>query len=184
MVTNINLVAPDAEIKTKASGKSTLILSIGLVVLAVILYMGLSAAAASYKNNQTGIEQQIQQTKTMLAGGDYAGVVDFQERLNILSQAMEDHTNFDAYLREISKYVLPSVRLTSLKWSENDRQITIAGTAPNFDALSQAMILLKKCPIFSSLEFKSASESALSATTQPGIDFQVEALVKPDTLNK
>ena len=87
---------------------------------------------------------------------------DFQERLNLADKAIDDHAYWDSLLKRMSAYVIPEVKLTKFS-GEKDQSgagtVEISGTAPNLDAISRELILLKDFPNLDSLEFKNAGET-------------------------
>jgi Tfp pilus assembly protein PilN len=183
MVTNINLAAPEGEKKTLLTGKTSLVLSVVLLLITVGAYVGVIFLSGYYLGKKNQIENQVQTEKARISGPEYAEVSDFQERLNLLDKVLEDHVYFDNYVKSFSKYILPETRLSSFEWKGDTSEITIAGTTTNFDTLSKELILLKNSPIVQSVEFKSATESK-SAEGQSGVTFGLTAKIKKEELNK
>ena len=184
MVSNINLVAPESEKKPLLTGKASLALSVSLIILALGVYGVASYLKCRYLSEKQNVEAQIQDEKSKMSGSNYAAVSDFQERMDILDKVIGDHTYWDAFLKDFSKYVLPEVRLTSLSWNENKNAMEVKGIAPNFDVLSREIILLQKFSGAGSVEFKSASEKAAGEDTQGGINFILSVKVDENTLSK
>ncbi|OGI25211.1 MAG: hypothetical protein A3J76_03445 [Candidatus Moranbacteria bacterium RBG_13_45_13] len=159
MVSNINLVSSEVEKKTGFSGKASLIISVVLLVLAALGYTGLKILSSSYAKEKGAVETQIQSEKVKISGPEYAELADFQERLILLEQIIVDHSAYDSYLKNFSKYVMPGVRVSSLEWKNGGGEVSISGIATNFDTLSRQLILFKNAPIIQSVEFKNATES-------------------------
>jgi len=183
MVTNINLVAPEEEKKTALSGRTTMALSFSLLLAVLAIWLILAQISRAYQSQQTSIENQIQQEKNKISGQDYAVLADFQQKVNLLNRIIPDHSYFDVYLRNFSQYLLPEVSLVSLKWDSSGDKVTLQGSAPSFDALSKAMILLKKYPNLASIELKNASE-APAQNGSVGISFEINAVVNKTAYDK
>jgi Tfp pilus assembly protein PilN len=184
MVTNINLAASEPESNVKMSGKKSLIIAILLLLLAVAIYLILHFFAKSYQSQQANIDNQILESKNKIIGSDFADIADFQGRLGLLDTMTQDRMHFDTYLKEMSQYVLPEIHFTSLDWSGKDGTIDIKGFSPNFNSLSQAVVLLKKYPALQSIEFKKAGETTSASGGQAGVEFELSAMLKTGTLNK
>jgi Tfp pilus assembly protein PilN len=184
MVTNINLVAPESERKISLTGKTSLVLSVSLVVLIVLAYFGLSIASKQYAAKKNEITLQVQQEKARIQGSEYAEIADFQQRLDLLDKIITEHPYADSFLRNFSKYILPEVKLSSFDWKSDGAKVSIKGTAPNFDVLSRQMILLKSAPFVQSVEFKNATESSGSEGAQAGVSFGAEFIASKNAFDK
>jgi len=183
MVTNINLVTPESEKKPLLTGKASLALSVGLVILMLGVYGALSYLKWKYSSEKQDTETQIQDEKNKMSGPNYAAVSDFQERLDVLSKVVDDHSYWDAFLKSFSKYILPEVRLTSVSWDEKKNAMEVKGIAPNFEVLSREIILLQKFSGAGSVEFKNAGEKAAGENSQGGISFELDVKIEKNILN-
>ncbi|MDD5489557.1 MAG: PilN domain-containing protein [Candidatus Moranbacteria bacterium] len=183
MVTNINLAAPERQNKINLSGKASLVLSVLLLVVVVGVYAVIVFISSRTLNQEKQIESQIQAESAKISGPEFAEMADFQDRLSLIDKILGDHIYFDGYVKNFSKYILPEVRLTSLGWKDDGSEISVSGTAPNFDALSRELILLKNSPIVQSVEFNSATE-AKGQEGQSGVTFSLMAKIKKEALNK
>lgn len=183
MVTNINLVSPESGKKVSLTGKTTLILSVLLLLLTIGIYVAVRFLSNYYLREKNQVENQIQEESAKISGLEYAELADFQERLNLAENILGDHAYFDSYLKNFSKYVLSDVRLTSLDWKDRGGEVAILGMAANFDALSRELILLKNSPMIQSVEFKNATESS-STEGQSGVKFDLTAKIKKEALNQ
>lgn len=182
MVTNINLVSPETEKKTRLTGKTSLVISLSLLALVVVIFFGLVIAKNSYTNEKNDLTKSIQQEKNKVAGPAYAEISDFQEKLMLLNGIIGDHVYVESYLRSFSHYILPEVHLTDFSWSGSDQTLKISGLAPNFDSLSKEVILLKTYAGIDSLELDSAGESQTSG--QSGVQFKISAKLNREAFNK
>ncbi|OGI27597.1 MAG: hypothetical protein A2359_04715 [Candidatus Moranbacteria bacterium RIFOXYB1_FULL_43_19] len=182
MATNINLATPENETKKILSGKTSLILSLLLLFLAIGIYAGVSFLSSRYLSQNSQVESQINAEKAKISGPEYAEITDFQERLDLIDKILGDQVYFENYIKNLSKYVLPETRLTLFGWKGSVNEITLSGITANFDALSKELILLKNSPLIQSIEFKSASESS-GNEGQSGIKFELTASAKKDALN-
>lgn len=177
MVTNINLVSPENANKSMLTGKATLFLSLGLVVLVLAAYAAINFAGQRYLSQKSVLENEIQAEKAKMSGSNYAALADFQGRIDLLGKIVDDHVYWDLYLKELGKYVLPEIRFQNVSGNEKGDGITIRGIASNFEALSRGMILLEKFPGISSVEFKGASEKSGGEGGSPGVEFNLTAVV-------
>jgi len=184
MVTNINLVSPEEKNKPKLSGRTSLALSISLLVVAVGVYFALGQISNSYQREKSNVESQIQEEKAKISGPNFSDVADFQGKLNLLEKIIGDHVYLDGFLKNLSKFVLPEVRFTELQWDYSGDNLSIKGIAPNFDSLSREIILLKNCPLVESIEFKNAAQSGAAGTGQVGVQFEMSAEIKKEAYNK
>lgn len=184
MATNINLIAPEKQGRAALSGKSSIILSIIIVLIALGAYGAISFLAGKYAAVDRTAQAGIQSERAEMNGPAYAAIADFQDRLNILDKAIGDHYQWNVFLQSFSRFVLPEVRLTSLTWSEKDGKLNVKGMAPNFDVLSREIILLQKLTGAGTVEFKQAGEgSTFSQTSQGGINFELNVKVNMDSLS-
>lgn len=183
MTTNINLATPENETKKILSGKTSLILSLLLLFVAIGIYAGVSFLSSRYLSKNSQVESQINVENAKISGPEYAEITDFQERLDLIGKILGDHVYFENYIKNFSKYVLPETRLTLFDWKSGKNEINLSGVTANFDALSKELILLKNSPLIQSVEFKSASESS-GSEGQSGITFELAASAKKETLNK
>lgn len=183
MVTNINLAAPESKKKINLSGKTSLVLSVLLLVIAIGIYAAIRFFSNRYINQGKQIESQVQAEKANISGPEFTEMADFQERLNLIDKILGDHIYFDSYIKNFSKYILPEVRLTKFDWKDRENKIAISGTTTNFDTLSRELILLKNSPIVQSVEFGGATELS-GAEGQSGVAFSLSAKIKKEALNK
>lgn len=179
MVTNINLVSPENENKMPLSGRATLLFSAALVVLILGIYGAISYLEKKYVSEKNRLETEIQAEKAKMNSPGFAALADFQERLDLLGKIIGDHAYWDEYLKRLSKYILPEIRLTDFSSGEKADTITLKGVAPNFEALSRGIILLQKSPEVESIEFKSAGEKT-ETEGQTGIDFELAVKANKD----
>lgn len=184
MVSNINLAGTEFEKKPSLSGKSSLVISVALLVLAVVIYAFLSIYNNSLSSRKNNLESQIQQEKMKTQGPAYVKLADFQERLMLIKKIIGGYSYPEPYLRNFSQFVSPEVHLTSFSWKNDGQTMTISGIAPNFDSLSKEVILLKTDPEIDSLEFKQANEAAGAANSIPGVQFGIDAKLVPTALNQ
>lgn len=184
MVTNINLVSPEGERRNNFSGRLSLILSLVLLVLVGGAYLFIRVMASNYNQKQTELSQEILLEKEKIAGPEYEALADFQQRINFLDKIIDDHIVFDFYLRSLSKYVLPEVRLSNFGWSYEGDTVNMAGTAPNFDVLSKELILLRNCPFVQSLSFKNANETLGTESSPGGVSFSLTLALNKNMLKK
>jgi Tfp pilus assembly protein PilN len=184
MVTNINLAAPETEKKTMLTGKSTLTLSIFLVLLTLLVFGTVSYFKSRYSAQVARTESDIAQEKSKISGTTYSDLFDFQGRLTLLNGVLGNHSYWDNFLRNFSQYVIPDVRLTNLSFSEKDTTLNIKGIASNFEVLSREIILLKSYPGADSVEFKSATENTTSGGGQGGVGFELNIKTNPSVFKK
>lgn len=184
MVTNINLVAPEAKDKSLITRKSTLILSISAVLLVLVVFGAVLYFKNSYSTQVEQTEKDIAQEKSKLTGNTYSDLFYFQERLALLDDILGNHSYWDIFLKNFSKYVIPNVRLTSLSFDNKDMKIGINGIASNFEVLSREMILLKSYPGADSVEFKSATENIASEGGQSGVNFELDIKTNQSVFKK
>ncbi len=183
MVTNINLVAPESEKKTVLSGKTSLVLSVLILFSAIAAYAVVSVLSGSYLKQKNQVENLIKTENEKISGSKYADMADFQERLNLVGEILDDHLYLNSYVKNFSKYVLPEVHLLSFSSKSSGEEISLSGIAPNFDAVSREIILLKNSPIVQSVEFNSATETS-GTEGQSVVSFGLTVKIKKDSLNK
>lgn len=184
MVTNINLAAPEAENKTPFTGKSTLALSIALVLLTLLVFGAVSYLKSRYSAQVRQTESDITKEKSKMSGTTYSDLFDFQERLTLLDGVLGSHGYWDSFLKNFSQYIIPDVRLTSLSFDEKDKMLNLKGVTSNFEVLSRQIILLKSYPGADSMEFKNASESMDSGGGQSGVNFELNIKTNPSVFKK
>lgn len=180
MVSNINLVSSEGEKKAGFSGKASLVTSVALLALVILGYTGLKILSSSYAKEKGAVETQIQSEKAKMSGPEYAELADFQERLVLLEQIIGDHSAYDSYLKNFSKYVMPGVRVSNLDWKNGGGELSISGIAANFDTLSRQLILFKNSPIIQSVEFKNAAESLNEGSS--GVKFTMTLKINKESL--
>lgn len=178
MVTNINLVSPESEKKTTLTGKTSLTLAVGLLATTLAVYGAMVYLSGRYSAEKQDLESQIQNGKSELGGPNYANVADFQGRIVLLGKVLENHYYWNDYLKSLSKYVLPEVRLSKFNADSEKKSVDISGIAPNYDVLARELILLQRFPGASSVEFRGASES------EKGIQFNLSIALNKEALKK
>jgi Tfp pilus assembly protein PilN len=172
MVTNINLSSPESEKKPALTGKSTLVVSVLLLAVAVISYGALVFLKSKYAKEAAQVKIAIEQEKQLLSGSNYADAADFQERLNLLDRIISQSFSWSAFILEFSKYVLPEVKLAS--FSPTEDTLPISGIASNYEAVFREINLLKKFSGAETVELKDVSEAAAKEGEQAGISFSAD----------
>jgi Tfp pilus assembly protein PilN len=187
MVTNIDLTSPEVIEKKSISGKSALIFSFVLVVVALGLYFSLALIKSRYNVQAQEVSSQINQEKQKFSGSDFSDVFDFQNRLNLLDKVIDDHVYWDSMLKNISSYVVPEVKFNKLS-GKNDANggglIDVSGTAASLDAVSRQLVLIKTFPDLDSVEFKYAEEKLSQTDQQSEISFQAILKIKKKAFQK
>jgi hypothetical protein len=179
MVTNINLSSPESEKKPSLTGKSTLIISVSLLVVAIVAYGTLVFLKDKYTKETEQIKSAIEQEKKELIGSDYADVSDFQERINLLDGIISNRFSWSRFIPEFSRYVLPEVKLSS--FSPIEGNLPISGTASSYDAVFREINLLKKLSGVESVELKDVSEAVAIEGMQAGISFNANLKLNKKT---
>jgi Tfp pilus assembly protein PilN len=169
MVTNINLSSPENEKKPALTGKSTLVISVFLLAVAIVAYGALVFLKSKYTKDTAQTKIAIEQEKQLLSGSNYAEAADFQERLNLLDGIISERFSWSKFLSELSKYVLPEVKFTS--FSPKEDSLPISGIAPNYEVVAREINLLKKLSGVESVELKDVSEAVAKEGEQAGILF-------------
>jgi Tfp pilus assembly protein PilN len=182
MVTNINLASPESESKPKLTGKTTLVLSISLLVVTVVVYLALNFVSTRYAGQKTKIENQIAQETAKIGGAEFSDIADFQVRLDTLKKITDEHVRLDLFLRDFSKFVLPEVRVGSLAWEYEKNSLSVSGSTPNFDVLTREIILLKSSPLVQSVEFNGGD--AGSEAGQNNVTFSLSIKIAKEKYNK
>ena len=187
MVTNINLSSPEVSEKKTFTGKSVLVLSAALLLVVLAAYGVLSFLKYRYSAEDTVISGQISEEQGKSSGVAFADILDFQERLNLADKAIDDHGYWDSMMKRISAYIIPEVKLTKFSGKKDQSGagiVEISGTAPNLDAISRELILLKDFPNLDSLEFKNAGEAAGQSNQQSGIAFEASLKINKSAFQK
>ena len=184
MVTNINLAAPEVKSKTLLTGKSTLTLSIALVLLTLLVFGAVLYFKNSYGAQAGQTESDMKKEKSKMSGTTYSDLFDFQKRLILLDGVLGSHSYWDSFLRNFSQYVIPDVRLTSLSFDEKEKTLNLKGIASNFEVLSREIILLKSYPGADSVEFKNATEGTTSGGGQSGVNFELNIKTNQSVFKK
>lgn len=182
MVTNINLVAPDSGNKSPFTGKSALLLSISLLVIVAVAYGVISYFKSSYVAQNKDLEKSVESEKKKLTGDSYLDLFDFQERLVLLDKIVADHSYWDDFLKDFSRYIIPEVTLTKLTYNEKNGVLSLVGNATNYENLSRELILLRDYPGAKSVDFKNSSEETATSNRQGGISLNVEITLDKSVL--
>lgn len=188
MVTNINLSAPEVAEKKSLTGKSALILSVALIVVALVAFVAIVFMKGKYESQEKEIDAAIVEKQSEIKGTAFSDAVDFQDRLDLLDKVIDDHSYWDGLLLEMGSYVIPEVRLDKFSGKKDGAGgglVEISGTATNMDALSRELILLKSFPGLDSFEFKQAAEKAAQSTDQAGgISFDASLKINKSAFQK
>ncbi len=178
MVTNINLVSPEAEKKEIVSGKTSLFLSLGLLLITMAVYGGIVFLNNKYSQEKEAADAAIQIEQAKISGPIYADVADFQERVEILGKVVQEHYYWSDYMKDFSKFILPEVVLNNFAGEENADSVKISGSAPNYDVLAKQLILLRSFPGASSIEFEGAKEE------EGRVSFDASFTINGDSLKR
>jgi hypothetical protein len=187
MTTNINLSSPEVSEKKSITGKSALVFSALILALVFGLYFGLLFLKARYSAEDKNVSEKITQEQDKVSGTTFADILNFQEKLDLADKAVGDHSYWDGMLKKMSAYIIPEVKLTQLSGkidAGGTGVIEISGIAPNLDALSRELILLKDFPDLDSMEFKNAGESQGQANQQSGIIFDADLKINKAAFQK
>ncbi len=160
-----------------------LVLSAVLLIVAFSVLGGLIFLNNKYNRQGMQTDQEIAQEQNKMRNESYAELINFQEGLNLLDKAVDDHVYWDKLLLSISPYVIPEVHLESFSGKINpggSALIEISGVAVNLEALSRELILLKNFPGLDSLELKEAGASA----GQSGVQFNAELKISQKAFEK
>lgn len=174
MVTNINLVSPESVNKSSLTGRSSFLLSIILIVIVASAYGVILYFTRSYTDQNKDLEKSIETEKKKLSGDNYTALFDFQDRLVMLDKIIADHTYWDVFLREFSRYVIPEVTLTKLHYNEKEGILEATGIATNYESLSRELMLLRDYPGTVSVDFKNSKEETANSKSPGGISLDVE----------
>jgi hypothetical protein len=173
MVSNINLVSSEVEKKDAFSGKKILVLSAVILILVFVLLFVILLLKGRYLSEKEQVSLQVAQQKSLLSGKEYADVVDFQSRLNLIEKVADDHAYWDGFLKKMSGYIIPDTRLSSFSGkigSAGSAVVEVEGNATNMETASRGLILLKDIP-GSTFEFKSIGENSGQAGEEKGFSF-------------
>jgi len=187
MTININLSSPEISEKKFITGKSALVFSALILVLVFGLYFGLLFLKARYSAEDKDVSEKITQEQNKVSGTTFADILNFQEKLDLADKAIGDHLYWDGMLKKMSAYIIPEVRLTQFSGkvgADGAGVIEISGIAPNLDALSRELILLKDFPDLDSVEFKNAEESQEQADQQSGVKFDASLKISKAAFQK
>jgi hypothetical protein len=184
MVTNINLVAPETGNKPAISGKSALMLSILLVFIVSLAYGAFFYFKNSYAAQNKELQKSIEGEKKKLNGDNYFNLFDFQERLVMLDKIVADHSYWDSFLKDFSRYIIPEVTLTKITYNEKEGILTITGYATNYESLSRELILLRSYPGAKSIDFRNSSEESETSKSPGGVSLKVEMTLDKSVLRK
>jgi len=177
MVTNINLSSPESERKITLTGKSTLIVSVFLLVAAIVAYGILTFLKDKYTKEKEQISTEIEQKKEDLRVSSYVDLADFQDRINLLDGVITNRFSWSMFIKDFSMHVLPEVKLSS--FSPEGSKLPIKGLAPNYETVFREMNLLKKFSGAELVELKSISEVEIieGDQSQSGISFNVDMTI-------
>lgn len=187
MVTNINLSSPEAAEKKSFTGKSTLILSVLLVLVVFAVFLALVFTKNRYVSQEKNVLAEISREQSKVNGTEFSEMLDFQSRLNLLDRAVADHPYWDNLLVKMGSYVIPEVRFEKFSANINSdgaASVEISGLAANLDALSRELILLKDFPGLDSLEFKNAGNSPQTEGQTGGIFFEANLKINKSAFQK
>ena len=187
MVTNINLSSPEVAEKKPLTGKSALIFSALLLVFVFAASVVLFFFKAKYAADDVSVSGQITQEQGNINGAAYSDIVDFQGRLDSAGKAIDDHAYWDSMIKRMSSYIIPEVKLTKFSGKKDltgAGTIEISGLAPNLDAVSRELIVLKDFPDLDSLEFKNAGENQGQNGQQGGTNFDASLKLNKTAFQK
>ncbi|MDD3487462.1 MAG: hypothetical protein PHF35_03755 [Candidatus Moranbacteria bacterium] len=153
------------------------------------LYLFLKGMESRYVSQNENVLSQIETEKSKMNSPEFAEIIDFQNRLNLLDKIIDDHGYWDNMLKNMSGYIIPEARFSSISGKKEDGgdiSISIAGIAPNIDAVSRELILLQSFPDLSSLEFENIGELQSTPETGGGggVNFNVDLKIKDQAFQK
>ncbi len=195
MVTKINLSSGEVEKKKTFSGKTALILSGVLLILVGTVYGALVLAKNKYNSDGKQIMDELSAEKAKMGSPEYAGVVDFQERLSLLDQIIDDHIYWEIFLKKLSMYVVSGAYLKNVSGGGEGGEIKVSGAAVDFETVAKELMLLKTFPNASAVKVESVGEGSDSGEEEgeagsegeggrKEVGFEVKLKVSKDAFRK
>src|SRR4030042_6788994 len=102
MVTNINLSSEEAVKEKKFTGKPALFISVFILLAVIGVYFSFQYLKNRHIVRKEGMDSQIAGEEAKVKGTEYLDIIDFQERLTLLDQMIDDHFYWDSFLQKIS----------------------------------------------------------------------------------
>ncbi len=161
------------------SGKISLIISLTVILIVIATYLVLAILNKSEIAKKEKLENLYSETKFGFENNpQYVEMVNFQNKLKILSQIAGDHFYWNNFLSEISQYILPEVYLKEI--SAGSGKVSMKGLATNFEAITKQLQLLQSYSGVESVELIRAAEN--TGQTEGGITFEIDVIPAKSTL--
>jgi Tfp pilus assembly protein PilN len=158
-MSTLNLAPAQAsQAQARSRQQFLVVLIVVLALIFALIWLSLFFFAANVERGIKDVESRLHARETEIAKLNEAAtrVELFESRVNILSNLLANHLSWDPLLRELERLLPPSTVLTSLSADAREGKISLSGSAPTLDQLSQFV---------ASLENKSRHQTLFTSVT-------------------
>ncbi len=122
----------------------------GLVFMVVVIVLLLVAFGASrwylkvLQDRMAALDTEVNTRTASLKGGEVDRVADFVHRLGFVDEHLKTELDPTAFLADLERYTLPTVRLTLFEHSATENKTRIGGEAATLKEIAQQMATFKQ----------------------------------------
>lgn len=163
--------------KPKRPPKTFIQIGVGILVFAILVFVGVKIYQRNLINNLTNLNSQLQ---TLIAKRDTAlekEILTADQRLSNLDNLLSNHIYSSKLFEFLEENTHPEVTLSG--FSSNLKTISFSGTAVSLEVLSKQITIFSRSPEVSKVTLDSVSFSPLG-----GVSFGLTLEIKPELIKK
>lgn len=130
---------------------------VAMLLLMVAVWFGITSYEKKLVAEVAAITSDIAEKQGGFSGSDVDDVADFQFRLEILKEGLENRVSPAGMLGSIEGILLPGIRLTEYAFDAKEKTVSLTGEADALGTVAKQMVLIKRIPEFSELSVDSLS---------------------------
>lgn len=154
---------------------STILIIIAEIILIIVLAVMQLFLSREYNEKKKSIENQNKSNETEEIKKAEQKINEFNSYLTRLQEIQKNNINRTEILDLITEQQTTEIKLVSIIFAEDNKKISLKGTAPTREAFMQFKDQLEKTKSFS--DFNSPLSNIINATN---INFSLSFLIKPE----
>lgn len=129
-------------------------MSIGILVITLLAYGGMKFFNMKMSNDIEIAEAQAKEIEGSLTKDKLDNAIDFQQRLENISDNLKARNEANVILQEVAKSVVPGARIVS--YEDGSSGISLTMSADNFFTIAKQILSFKKAATFSDVTVSNA----------------------------
>ena len=175
---NLTQSIDEKRAQTKGSGDNARLTLVGVFLLVLGTWGAVRGGITYFDKKINDQNALIEEKKLSLTGPMVNDVADIEARLHLIETTGKRVVYPRSVLAGLESVLLPSNRLTSFKYDDKEKRVSITGIAPGYKEVSQQIMAIKASPKFSQVRVLLMTQEKEPGT---GISFDIEMVWNTQT---